>query len=115
MKYIIGKTPILRYGLIILFISILIGGILYLFTHNNKAQKLQTRVVKLISARESNSLIDSCIINLYSADNYCRLYTITGNKDYLTKFSNDVKRINDVIDELKLKHSRSDSTASKLK
>jgi signal transduction histidine kinase len=116
MKKIIRKTPLARYGFIILLISSLIGGILYLFTHNNKAQKLQTRVVKLISARENNSLIDSCIINLYSADNYCRLYTITGNKDYLNKFSNDVEKINDVIDELKLKqNSRSDSTASKLK
>lgn len=116
MKHIIGKTPILRYGFIVLLISILIGGILYLFTHNNKAQKLQIRVTKLISVRENNSLIDSCIINLYSADNYSRLYTITGNKDYLTKFSDDVKRINDVIDELQLKqNSRSDSSVSKLK
>jgi signal transduction histidine kinase len=116
MKHIISKIPILRYGLVILLISILIGVILYLFTHNNKAQKLQVRVTKLISVHEGNSLIDSCIINLYSADNYSRLYTITGNKDYLTKFSNDVKRINDAIDELKLKQNRrSDSTASKLK
>jgi signal transduction histidine kinase/CheY-like chemotaxis protein len=116
MKKIIRKTSISRYGFVILLISILIGAILYLFTHNNKVQKLQDSLVKLISARENNSLIDSCIINLYSAENYSRLYTVTGDKNYLSEFSANVKRVNDVIDELKLKqHSGSMSNASKLK
>ncbi|HEY4326501.1 MAG TPA: ATP-binding protein [Mucilaginibacter sp.] len=116
MEKIIRKTSISRYGFVILLISILIGGILYLFTHNNKVQKLQDSLTRLILARENNSLIDSCIINLYSAENYSRLYTVTGNKDYLSEFSANVKRVNDVIDELKLKqHSGSMSNASKLK
>jgi signal transduction histidine kinase len=116
MKYIARKTSPLRYSFIILPMCILFGGMVYLFTHKSKAQNLQTSLAKLISARESNSLIDSCIINLYSADNYSRLYTITGNKDYMTKFSRDVSKINAAIDQIRLNEKdQSVSKSSKLK
>jgi len=116
MKYIAHKTSPLRYSFIILPICLLFGGMVYLFTHKSKAQNLQISIARLISARESNSLIDSCIINLYTADNYSRLYTITGNKDYMTKFSRDVNKINAAIDQIRLNEKDQPvSKSSKLK
>ena len=97
----VRKIPILRYFLIILLFGVLIIGILFLFFHYKKAQKLQYSIENLISARENSALIDSCIINLYAADNNSRLYTITGDKKYLHKFSKDLNNISEIIDKIK--------------
>jgi hypothetical protein len=95
------KIPVLRYCLILLLVSFFFAGLLYLLLHYKKAHKLQASVETLISARENSALVDSCIINLYSADNNSRLYTITGDKVYLKKFSTDISRISKVLDKLK--------------
>ncbi|WP_428331444.1 ATP-binding protein [Mucilaginibacter sp.] len=75
-------------------------GVLYLLLHYKKAQKLQSNIENLITARENSALIDSCIIDLYSADNNSRLYTTTGNKAYLKKFSKDIVRITGIVDQI---------------
>lgn len=95
------KIPVLRYWLILLLVSILFAGLLYLLLHYKKAHKLQASVESLISARENSALVDSCIINLYSADNNSRLYTITGDKIYFKKFSGDISHIRKALDKLK--------------
>jgi len=94
------KIPVLRYYLILLLVSILFTGIVYLLLSYRKAHKLQASVESLISARENSALIDSCIINLYSADNNSRLYTITGSKIYLTNFTKDIRKISRVINKI---------------
>lgn len=97
----VRKIPILRYFLIILLFSVLFVSAFYLYLHYKKAQTLRSNVEKLISARENTALIDSCIINLYSADNYSRLYTITGDKSYLQKFLGDINKISGIIDKIR--------------
>ena len=95
------KIPILRYGLIILLFCAMFVSAFYLYLHYKKAQNLRSNIEKLISAQENSSLIDSCVLDLYSADNNSRLYTITGDKKYLRKFSTDIARISGVIDRIK--------------
>ena len=95
------KIPVLRYFLIISLFSALFVCSLYLYLHYKKAKALRSSIESLISERENSALIDSCIINLYSADNNSRLYTITGNKIYLKKFSGDIGKISTVIDKIK--------------
>lgn len=98
--------PLHRYFLIIcLFSAMTIGGI-YLFLRYKKAQNVRKSIENLMSAHQNSALIDSCIINLYSADNNSRLYTITGNKLYLQKFSTDLNDISRVIAKLKLDDSQ---------
>ncbi len=79
----VRKIPVLRYFLIVLLFSALFVSSLYLYLHYKKAKSLRTSIESLISEREKSSLIDSCIISLYSADNNSRLYTLTGDKKYL--------------------------------
>ena len=110
------KIPVLRYFLIVLLFSALFVSAFYLYLHYKKAQNLRANVEKLISARENTALIDSCILNLYSADNYSRLYTITGDKTYLQKFLNDINRISSVIDKIQFdKKDVSDSDPARFK
>jgi signal transduction histidine kinase len=97
----VRTIPILRYFLIVLLFSALFISSLYLYLHYKKAKALHSSIENLISERENSVLIDSCILNLYSADNNSRLYTITGDKAYLKKFSNDINRISLVIDKIK--------------
>jgi signal transduction histidine kinase/CheY-like chemotaxis protein len=85
-------------------------GSFYLYLRNKKTKKLRATIEKLISERENSSLIDSCILNLYRADNNSRLYTITGNRSYLQKFSGDIARISEAINRVRFQNT--DSTES---
>ncbi len=105
------KIPVLRYFLIISLFSGLFICSLYLYLHYKKAKALRSSIESLITERENSSLIDSCIISLYSADNNSRLYTITGNKAYLTKFSKDIGKISDVITKIKFNSKNIADTA----
>jgi len=112
----VRKIPILRYLIIVLLFSALFVSSLYLYLHYKKAKDLHSSIEKLISERENSSLIDSCILNLYSADNNSRLYTITGDKSYLKRFSNDLVKISGVIDKIKFTSKDvSDSNPEKFK
>jgi signal transduction histidine kinase/CheY-like chemotaxis protein/CHASE3 domain sensor protein len=97
----VKKIPVLRYFLIISLFSGLFVCSLYLYLHYKKARSLRSSIENLITERENSALIDSCILNLYSADNNSRLYTITGDKAYLQKFSRDITHISTVIDKIK--------------
>src|ERR1700744_772926 len=110
MKKAIKKISVLRYFLIILLFFVLSISSLYLYLHYRKAESMRGNIEKLISARENSSLIDSCIINLYSADNYSRLYTVTGNKVYLENFMADINKISVVIGQLNLKKNDSSNS-----
>ncbi|GGH13601.1 hypothetical protein GCM10007352_21130 [Mucilaginibacter phyllosphaerae] len=91
------KIPILRYALIVMLIVVLFGSAFYLYLHYNKAEKLRSNFQKMVRARESSSLIDSCIVELYSADNSSRMYALTGRKWYSNEFSRQIKNVRDII------------------
>jgi signal transduction histidine kinase len=97
----VKKIPVLRYGLIVLLVSILFSGAFYLYLHYNSARKLQGNISKLITARENSELIDSCLLNLYNADNNSRLYALTGDKFYIRRFSEQIKSLNDLLAKIK--------------
>lgn len=97
----IKKIPVLRYGLIVLLVSVLFSAAIYLYIHYNSAQKLQGNISKLISARENSELIDSCLINLYNADNNSRLYAVTGDKHYIREFSAQINKLSDLLGKIK--------------
>lgn len=103
MIYSVKKIPTLRYVLIILVFSALSVSAIYLYLHNQKAEKLQGNIENVISARENSALVDSCILNLYNADNSSRMYSVTGNKMYLRDFANDLYKISFVINRIKYK------------
>lgn len=112
----VKKIPILRYGLIVLLVLALFSGAFYLYVHYNSAQKLQSNISKLIRAHETTALIDSCLLNLYSADNNSRLYTLTGNKKYAQQFSDQVNHLNVLLNKVwALNSDTSNKTSAHLK
>jgi signal transduction histidine kinase/CheY-like chemotaxis protein/CHASE3 domain sensor protein len=96
------KVPILRYCLIIALFCLLFIGIGYLYLHYKKAQLLRSNIDNVISSHQNSALIDTCIYRLYSADNNSRLYTITDNKEYLNRYSNDIDKVMATIYKIKL-------------
>jgi signal transduction histidine kinase/CHASE3 domain sensor protein len=93
----VKKIPILRYALIVLLIVVLFGSAFYLYLQYNKAEKLRSNFQQMVNARANSALIDSCIIELYSADNSSRTYALTGRKWYFNEFSRQIKNVRGVI------------------
>ncbi|RWY55558.1 ATP-binding protein [Mucilaginibacter gilvus] len=105
----VKKIPLLRYGLIVLLIVVLFGSAFYLYLHYNKAEKIRSSFQQMINARENSTLIDSCIVELYSADNSSRMYALTSKKAYFTQFSTQIKNVHNIIDTI---NRNNKSTAS---
>ncbi|MBD1366254.1 response regulator [Mucilaginibacter sp. ZT4R22] len=96
----VKKIPLLRYGLIVLLIVVLFGSAFFLYLHYNKAEKIRTSFQQMINARENSALIDSCIVELYSADNSSRMYALTFKKEYFTQFNRQIKNVHNIIDTI---------------
>jgi signal transduction histidine kinase len=96
----VKKIPILRYGLIVLLIVVLFGSAFYLYLQYNKAEKIRSNFQLMVNARENSALIDSCIVELYSADNNGRMYALTARKWYLNEFSRQIKNVHSIIREI---------------
>src|SRR5215217_4950996 len=103
------KIPVMRYGLVALLFVVLFVSTEYLLLHYQNADVLKKNIGKLISARENSELIDSCIIKLNSADNYARLYTVTNNKKYLKRSTEDIDIVLGISEKL---NSGADNKAS---
>ncbi|PTQ92909.1 phospho-acceptor domain-containing protein [Mucilaginibacter yixingensis] len=103
MVYKFDKIPVLRYGLIVALIFILFSGALSLYLHYHRTQNLQQNISKIIAAGENSSLIDSCLFNMYSADNDSRLYALTGDKTYLKKFYREIGAVSSILERLKIR------------
>jgi len=103
MAYKFDKIPVLRYGLIVTLIFILFSGALSLYLHYHRTQNLQQNISKIIAAGENSSLIDSCLFNMYNADNDSRLYALTGDKNYLKKFYREVATVSSILERLKIR------------
>jgi len=99
----------MRYGLVALLFVVLFVSTEYLLLHYQNADVLKKNIGKLISARENSELIDSCIIKLNSADNYARLYTVTNNKKYLKRSTEDIDIVLGISEKL---NSGADNKAS---
>ncbi|WP_169927071.1 ATP-binding protein [Mucilaginibacter auburnensis] len=93
----------MRYALVALLFVVLFVSTEYLLLHYQRADVLKHNIDKLISARENSALIDSCVIKLNSADNYARLYTVTGNKKYLNQSSAAINDVLSISEKLKLR------------
>ncbi|MET3981291.1 signal transduction histidine kinase [Mucilaginibacter sp. UYP25] len=106
----VKKIPILRYALIVMLIVVLFGSAFYLYLHYNKAEKLRSNFQQMVKARENSSLIDSCIVELYSADNSSRMYALTGRKWYFNEFSRQIKNVRGIITAL----NRNDKSSANL-
>nr|WP_294944373.1 ATP-binding protein [uncultured Mucilaginibacter sp.] len=96
----VKKVPLLRYALIVLLIVLLSGSAFYLYLHYSKAEKIRTSFQQMINARENSALIDSCIVELYSADNSSRMYALTSKKAYFTQFNKQIKSVHSIINTI---------------
>jgi len=98
------KIPIIRYALIVSLIVILFITTFCLYLYYRKAEKVRYNVGQMILARESAAMIDSCLVNLYSADNNSRLYVLTADAKYFNRFSNEINSVDRLIGQLNNKN-----------
>ncbi|MDN3581842.1 ATP-binding protein [Mucilaginibacter flavus] len=98
----VSKIPVKRYGLIVALLLLLFCGVFYLYLHFHKAQNLKGNISRLISARENSALIDSCLLDLYNADNNIHLYAITGDKTYKKKYLAQIGAVASNMQKVKL-------------
>lgn len=106
----VKKVPIVRYGLIVMLIVVLFGSAFYLYLHYNRAEKIRSNFTKIISARENSTLIDSCIVELYSADNSSRMYALTFKKKYFKSFNKHIQNVHNIIDTINANNKSSASS-----
>ncbi|RYU90449.1 response regulator [Mucilaginibacter terrigena] len=107
----VKKIPILRYALIVMLIVVLFGSAFYLYLHYNKAEKLRSNFQQMVKARENSALIDSCIVELYSADNSSRMFALTGRKWYSKEFSRQIKNVRGIITTINANDKNTPNTA----
>ena len=94
------KNSSIRYGLVVFLILTLFICAIFLYIKNNKGNELSHNVQQLTELKEDYSLIDSCIIVLYNADNNCRLYAVTGQKSYIQKFVSDINFVSGILNNI---------------
>lgn len=107
----VKKVHILRYGVIVSLIVVLSSCAFYLYLHYTSAEKTKTSIVKMISARENAALVDSCIIELYAADNSSRMYALSGKEAYFNQFTKQIKNVHKLIDTIALRGKTAGATA----
>ncbi len=98
----VNKIPIKRYGLIVALLLILFTGVFYLYLHYHKAQNLKSNIGRLISARENSALIDSCLLDLYNADNNIHLYALTGDITFKKRYVQQIRSVATNMQKVKL-------------
>ncbi|RZL49531.1 MAG: hypothetical protein EOP00_06860 [Pedobacter sp.] len=95
------KNSSTRYGLVVFLILTLFICAIFFYVRNNKGNDLTQDIERLTDLKEDYSLIDSCIIVLYNADNNCRLYAVTGQKSYIQKFASDINFVSGILNNIK--------------
>jgi signal transduction histidine kinase len=102
----VNKIPVQRYGLVVALLFVLFSGVFYLYLHYHKAQNLRGNISKLISARENSALIDSCLLDLYNADNNIHLYALTGDKAFQKRYLDQIRSVAANMQKVKLGNKR---------
>lgn len=97
-----------RYGLIVILILALFISAIFFYTRNNRINLLSDNVSQLNHLESEYSLLDTCVLVLYKADNNCRLFEATGNNVYIKQFSKEISRVSVILDSLKIKENSKD-------
>ena len=95
------KNASTRYGLLVFLILTLFICAIFFYVKYNKVNYLTTNIKQLSELKEDYSLIDSCIIVLYKADNNSRMYAVTGQKQYIKKFAADINFVSITLNSIK--------------
>jgi signal transduction histidine kinase/CheY-like chemotaxis protein len=101
MPFSSARNSSTRYGLIVFLILSLFLCATFFYVRNSKGDDLERDINHLSELKEDYSLIDSCIVVLYNADNNCRLYAVTGQKAYINKFVTDINFVSHILENIK--------------
>lgn len=102
MPFSSARNSSTRYGLIVFLILSLFLCATFFYVRNSKGNDLVRNINQLSELKEDYTLIDSCIVLLYNADNNCRLYAVTGQKPYIKKFITDINFVSNILENIRL-------------
>lgn len=94
------RIPILRYALIVFLTIILAISAFYLYFHYTKAESIRYNFNKVIQTRGNSNLIDSCIIDLFNAENNSRMFALTKDDSYYRQFSEEIRFVSNAIHKI---------------
>nr|WP_068891597.1 ATP-binding protein [Pedobacter panaciterrae] len=89
-----------RYFVVAFLILALFIYAFLLYLRNSKINGLKSDITKLTMLQKSYSEVDSCIYILYQAENNSRMYAVTADKYYLNQFSDGIRRISLLLNDL---------------
>lgn len=95
------KNASTRYGLLVFLILTLFICAIFFYVKFSKVNDLTDNINQLSELKEDYSLIDSCIVLLYRADNNSRLYAVTGKKEYIKQFAKDINFVSGILNNVK--------------
>jgi len=93
------KSSATKYLLVVFLILIIFGITVGLFVNFSKIPLLKS-ANKIVQVQSDFTKLDSCIFKLYNAENSCRMYVVSGNRNYYNQFSNEIKEISLIMDTI---------------
>ncbi|MFD0942038.1 ATP-binding protein [Pedobacter boryungensis] len=107
------QNPSTRYSLVVFLILALFLCAIFFYVRNNRTTVLLNNIHQLSELKEDYSQIDSCIIVLYNADNNCRLFAATGQKNYIQRFTSDIDFVSNTLDDMNSRVNENEKNGSK--
>lgn len=102
------KSSAGKYLLVVFLILIVFGIAAGLFVNFSKIPLLKS-VNKIVLVQNDFNKLDSCILKLYNAENSCRMYVVSGERNYYNRFVDEIKEISLIMDTIE--HQNTKETA----
>lgn len=94
------------------FLVLVIFGITAsLFVNFSKIPLLKS-VKKIAQVQSDFTKLDSCIFKLYNAENSCRMYVVSGDRNYYKQFVNEIKEISLIMDTIERENTNEKAFSS---
>ncbi|MET0570256.1 MAG: ATP-binding protein [Pedobacter agri] len=98
--------------LIVVFLILAIFGITAgLFVNFSKIPLLKS-VNKIVQVKNDFTKLDSCIFKLYNAENSCRMYVVSGERNYYNQFVDEIKEISLIMDTIEQQNAKEHAFSS---
>ncbi|AZI25561.1 hypothetical protein EA772_09475 [Pedobacter sp. G11] len=85
------KSSAGKYLIVVFLILAIFGITARLFVNFSKIPLLKS-VNKIVQVKNDFTKLDSCIFKLYNAENSCRMYVVSGERNYYNQFVDEIRR-----------------------
>lgn len=106
------KSSARKYLIVVSSILAIFGITAVLFVNFSNIPLLKS-VKKIAQVQYDYAKLDSCIFKLYNADNSCRMYIVSGDRNYYNLFIKEIKQISLIMKTIELKNYKENDSSAK--